>query len=194
MAQESSDTELIQAYLAGDAESFNTLYDRYKRQLYAYLNRLLNGHTANADDLFQQTWLKAIANLEKYRDREIFLAWLMRIAHNLTVDYFRRAERRAEEVFDEAYADKPDGTLFQRTARSPGEELEESELEKAIRDAVQELPPELREVFLLRQEDVPFREIAEIQNCSINTCLARMRYALDKLRARLQVWTKTESR
>ena len=181
-------------YLDGDSSAFDMLYERYRRPLYGYLQNLLRGEQANADDIFQRTWLKAIDNLHKYEDREKFSAWLMRIAHNLTVDYFRRAERRAEEVFDEAYADKPDGTLFQRTARSPGEELEESELEKAIRDAVQELPPELREVFLLRQEDVPFREIAEIQNCSINTCLARMRYALDKLRARLQVWTKTESR
>ena len=66
--------------------------------------------------------------------------------------------------------------------------MKQTELNRAIEDAVQTLPPEMKQVFLLRQEDVSFREIATIQKCSINTCLARMQYALKKLRAQLGEW------
>lgn len=185
MDQETSDMELIQSYLAGDAASFDMLYGRYKNQLYSYLNRLLNGERACADDIFQQTWLNIIRKLSSYKDSERFLAWAMRIAHNQAVDFYRSRARKAEDAFDE---DQQDALLFQNTASSPGDELEQTELHHAIESAVQELPSEMKQVFLLRQEDVSFREIAKIQNCSINTCLARMQYALKKLRVQLKDW------
>ena len=185
MDQDRSDMELIQSYLSGDAASFDMLYGRYKNQLYSYLNRLLNGERACADDIFQQTWLNIIRKLSSYKDSERFLAWAMRIAHNQAIDFYRKRSRKAEDALDE---DFQTNALYDTTAESPGDELEQTELHQAIETAVQELPSEMKQVFLLRQEDVSFREIAKIQNCSINTCLARMQYALKKLRVQLKDW------
>lgn len=185
-----TDPELIRDYLNGDAESFNVLYERYKRPLYSYLNKLLQGQTANADDLFQQTWLKAIGKLDKYEDREKFLAWLMRIAYHLAIDSFRLAKRRGEDAFDENLdAVLPAGDSF-----SPDRGICGSELASAIDDAVAQLSPEIRAVFLMRREEISFREIAEIQKCSINTCLARMQYALKNLRRLLSSWEDSAKR
>ena len=189
MKQDTSDMELIRAYLFGDAAAFDMLYSRYKNPLYTYLNRVQNGERANADDIFQQTWLNIIRNLSNYKDNERFLAWAMRIAHNQSVDFFRRKNRKAEDAFDENWAEnQQESVLSQQESASPEEDLTRTELSSAIEDAVQTLPPEMKQVFLLRQEDVSFREIAQIQHCSINTCLARMQYALKKLRVQLKDW------
>ena len=88
------DGVLIQAYLAGDVSAFDTLYARYKRPLYAYLNRMTGNH-ALADDLFQQTWLRVIKKLEKYESKQKFFAWLTMIAHNLAIDHFRKEKTSA---------------------------------------------------------------------------------------------------
>lgn len=184
MTTERSDEELIRGFLNGNAADFDVVYERYKRQLYAYLNKILPDEQSTVDDLFQQTWLKAINQMQKYQNRERFLAWMMRIAHNLAMDYFRSKRRWAEESYDEI----PDGVLPDHTCGSPLQKMVDQELGASIRHAVSELAPELREVFLLRQNDVAFKEIAEIQKCSINTVLARMQYALRNLRKSLAEW------
>lgn len=182
---ETPDADLIRAYLDGDAASFDVLYERYKRPLYGYLQKTFrDGHSAAVDDLFQKTWLKAIANLTKYQDQEKFIAWLVRIAGNLAIDFFRTAKRHAEDSFD----DGMEAVLPAQESTSPDSGIKNRELADAIDAAVSELSPDIRTVFLLRQEDVPFREIAEIQKCSINTCLARMQYALKYLRKKLEPW------
>lgn len=179
-----TDLELIQAYLDGDSQAFDLLYERYKRPLYGYLQNLLRGEQANADDIFQRTWLKAIDNLHRYENREKFSAWLMRIAYNLTIDQFRSGKRRAESEFDEKF----EAILPAAESFSPDANIRNRELADAIQKAVQTLAPEIRTVFLMRCEDVSFKEIAAIQKCSINTCLARMQYALKKLRTQLSGW------
>lgn len=173
--RECTDVELIGRYLDGDNDAFDTLYERYKRPLYAYLNRLLAGRRDQADDLFQQTWLRIIANMRQYECRQRFLSWALRIAHNLAIDSFRRNERDAESPLPE----EPDRLL--RTEVEPWQQLDRSELAATIDRALKSLAPELREVFVLRLEKVSFREIAEIQGCSINTALGRMHYALKNL-------------
>ncbi len=179
------DFTLIQTYLQGDPEAFNIIYERYKKPLYGYLNNLFQGSNNSAtDDIFQQTWLKAIQSMNRYRNQEKFSAWLMRIAHNLTVDYYRAASRRAEDILD----NDREKQLVSPDSAGPRENLDQLELSEALDTAIQKLSPELREVFLLRQQDFSFREIAEIQQCSINTCLARMQYAMKKLRSLLQNW------
>lgn len=177
----SRDPDLIHAYLNGDAESFDLLYERYKQPLYGYLQRLTLGKDADVDDLFQKTWVKAINNLEKYEDREKFSAWLMRIAYHQFIDGYRKMKRRAEETFD----DSLDAVLPAPESALPDSRIRNRELMDAIENAVAELSPEVRAVFQMRNDDITFREIAEIQQCSINTCLARMQYALKKLRRSL---------
>ena len=90
IGQEVEDAILIKEYLAGNDRAFTVLYERYKGLLYSYLNRLLDNDRPSADDLFQQTWIKVIDQLAHYEDRQQFSAWLLRIAHNLTIDWFRK--------------------------------------------------------------------------------------------------------
>ena len=171
------DMDLIRAYLAGDQTAFTHLYERYRRPLYAYLNRLMPG--AGADDLFQQTWIKAIDHLPRYEDRQTFLAWLCRIAHNAAIDHFRRARNQPTLSLDEHdIATDPQAPVATRMASG--------ELQQALQDAIAQLPPEQREVLLLRQQGVAFKEIAEIQDISINTVLGRMHYAVNRLRQHLR--------
>ena len=181
---ELDDYKLIHLYLDGDAHAFDVIYERYRKVLYGYLNGLLQGQNALADDVFQQTWLNAIQSMPKYRNQEKFSAWLMRIAHNLVMDHYRSSRRRKEETFDEI----EENVIPAPESASPQRRMDRKELAAALEEAVRELSPELREVFLLRQKDVPFREIAVIQKCSINTCLARMQYAVKKMRVRLHSW------
>ena len=187
IGQEIDDMTLIREYLAGDEESFRVLYERYKSLLYSYLNRLLNGDCPRADDLFQQTWIRAVDQLDRYEHRQQFSAWLLRIAHNLTIDYYRRSGRRRQ--YEIGSLDDPDASFDPPGhGDEPWRGMHREELEKAISEAVERLSPELREVFLLRRENVPFREIAQIQKSSINTVLARMQYALRNLRKHLAEW------
>ena len=181
---EMGDVQLIHAWINGDARAFDMLYDRYKQPLYGYLHNLFRGENANIDDIFQRTWLKVIEHLPKYQDQEKFSAWLMRIAGNLAIDFFRSRKRRSEEVYD----DRMEAVLPAPPSAAPDAEIRRQELIDATAVAVTELAPEIRQVFLLRKENIPFREIAEIQQCSINTCLARMQYALKSLRRSLAPW------
>jgi len=178
-----SDRALITRYLRhDDASAFNELYARYRKQTYAYLNRLLSGRQAVADDVFQQTWLRVIRELPRYRHREKFLAWLMRIAHNLAMDHYRRQRHEFEQEDFNADA------AFSPAGDEPWRQLDRGELGRALDGCIARLTPAQREVFLLRQDDLPFREIAQIQDCSINTALGRMQYALRHLQRCLGGW------
>ena len=184
METDKTDLELIQEFQSGSSPAFDALYERYRRPLYGYVNRQMQGHTSQADDVFQQTWMRAIDNLSTYRDQEKFSAWLMRIAHNLIIDYYRSLKRRAEDELDETYGDTAEDT----SGETPGRDMDERERARRLTEALNSLTPELREVFLLRRENVSFREIARIQNRPVNTVLARMQYALKNLRKALAEW------
>lgn len=179
---ESSDIELIETYLDGDSSGFDILYERYKRRLYSYLNRLMPTRGALVDDVFQQTWIKVLRRLPKYKDTERFQAWLTRIAHNVAVDHFRKEKN---EVLLE---DTEKSKLFAAVGNEPWRDLDNSELGKAIEGCLAKLPDEQREVFVLRQDEVSFKEIARLQRCSINTALGRMQYALRNLRNCMGSW------
>jgi RNA polymerase sigma-70 factor (ECF subfamily) len=179
---ETADKELIAAYLAGDARSFELLYERYRRPLFSYLNKMMPGQTTNVDDIFQKAWMKAIRNLNRYQDKQTFFSWIVRIAHNTAIDSFRRESRRptvGEDVQEMEIDSETD---------APWQAMSDEELHRAVNEAVAELPPEQREVFILRREGVSFKEIAELQDCSVNTALGRMHYATNRLKQLLQEW------
>lgn len=184
METDKTDLELIREFQNGSSPAFDALYERYRRPLYGYVNRQMQGYSSYADDVFQQTWMRAIDNLPNYRDQEKFSAWLMRIAHNLIIDHYRSLKRRAEDELDETYGD----TAEDDSGETPGSAMDERERARRLKDALDALTPELREVFLLRRENIPFQQIAEIQNCSVNTSLARMRYAIKQLANKLKDW------
>ena len=181
IVEELSDYKLISSYLAGDESAFEVLYHRHRRVLYAYLNGLLPGRQAEADEVFQLAWIKVIDQLKNYRDQGCFPAWLFRIARNLLIDRVRKNKQYAVMV----ELDREDVPLVAAPAgNEPWRPLDEADLGTVIRTALEELPQEQREVFLMRSHgELPFKEIAKVQQCSINTVLARMQYALKHLRA-----------
>ena len=172
-------------YRQGRVEALGRLVDHFRRPLYAFISRMMDGH-ADADEVFQETWLRAIKNLDRFDDEKL-LSWLFRIAHNLVIDRSRRAKPTASL---DAPVREDDDALGQRLAAAgltPSAEAGGRDLGVRIADAVARLPAEQRAVFLLRMEgDVPFKEIAKLQKVSINTALARMQYALAKLREELR--------
>lgn len=178
------DEELIAAYLAGDTGALAELMESHRRTLYGYIVNMI-GAGADADDVFQTVWLSAIRYLHNYRHKN-FGGWLVRIAHNSVID---RARKRKPDASLDA-EDDSGRTMKESLAAGgfdPHREAAASELGQRIRDAVQTLSADQREVFLLRtQQNMSFKEIAKLQGVSINTALARMQYALAHLRPRLQ--------
>lgn len=174
-----TDRALIDAHLDGNEAAFAELYERYRLPLYSYLNRMAAGRTALADDLYQQTWIRVIDSLPRYSHQQKFISWLLRIAHNLAVDHFRR-ERRAEHV--------ELGEHIPCAGDAPDAEHNRRQMEEALVTAIDTLSPEQREVLELRRQGLSFKEIAEIERVSINTVLGRMHYAVKKLQKLLAEW------
>jgi len=178
-----TDDALIDAYRAGDADALGVLVARYRRPLFAYILNMTGGQ-GDADEIFQEVWMRVLKHIGRYRSRT-FYGWLVRIAHNLVIDAARR--RRPDVSLDaDAASDTPLEARLPGPGRHPGTALANRELAARIVQAVQTLPTDQREVFLLRTKaELPFKEIAAVQGTSINTVLARMHYAVRKLRAEL---------
>ncbi len=182
-----TDIECINAYLGGDANALEPMVEKYKRPLFSFILKMTEGRE-DTDEIFQETWFRALKNIHKFRHKN-FLNWLFRIAHNLVID---RARRNKRIVSMQTAIGGDDGahTLEDHLAApgiSPAEEVGGKGLGIAIDQAVETLSSEQKEVFLMRMyANTSFKEIAKIQKCSINTCLARMQYALTKLRSILK--------
>lgn len=174
-----ADIELVHRCRDGDEQAFQDLYDSCRRPLFSYLNKLLPGQAALVDDLFQETWIRVLENLDGYKDRQRFSAWLFRIAHNLAVDHFRRASKQELVPIDDRITAPAD---------MPWETLDRAELDAALERALAGLGTEQQEVVLLRRQGMPFREIAGLQGVSINTVLGRMHYAVRNLQRLLAEW------
>jgi RNA polymerase sigma-70 factor (ECF subfamily) len=182
-----TDTQCINAYLGGDADALAPMVEKYKRPLYSFILKMTEGRE-DTDEIFQETWFRALKNVHKFKHKN-FLNWLFRIAHNLVID---RARRNKRNVSMQSASRGEDGeqTLEDRLPApgiSPAEEVGGVHLGIRIEAAVEKLSSEQKEVFLMRMYgNASFKEIAKVQKCSINTCLARMQYALTKLRSILK--------
>jgi RNA polymerase sigma-70 factor (ECF subfamily) len=179
--QQTNDKELILSYLQGDHKSFEILLNRHRNKIYTSIYLFVKDSDL-AEDIFQDVFIKIIDTLRKgkYNHEGKFLQWAMRISYNMCVDHFRRSKRRtkvsASETFDifdvlETKEDSMETTIIK------------SEMHKKVRSLVDQLPPEQKEVVILRHyADMSFKEISQLTRVSINTALGRMRYALINMR------------
>ena len=176
-----SDAELITEYLNGSARSLEKLINRHQLQLFNFINSKVNDRD-KSEDIFQDTFIKVIKTLKNgsYNEEGKFLPWVMRIAHNLVIDYFRKSNRIP--IID----NKEEFDIFQFLSdTTPNAEsvLVEEQVLKDIQNLIEELPEDQKEVLIMRlYRDMSFKEIAENTNVSINTALGRMRYAIINLR------------
>lgn len=182
-AQMKSDKELIGRYLNGDHNSLERLINRHQNRIYAYILMIVKDKDL-ADDLFQDTFIKVINTLRSgsYNEEGKFLQWVMRIAHNLIIDYFRKSNRIP--VIDNSKNE--DFNIFDTieiTDKSIEEQIITDQIHKDVRKLIELLPAEQKEVLYMRHyAEMSFKDIAEVTNVSINTALGRMRYALINLR------------
>jgi RNA polymerase sigma-70 factor (ECF subfamily) len=181
---EATDKTLIARYRGGDTDALDALVEKYRRPLFGYIINMIGGQD-DAEEIFQEVWFRAIRKFDSYRQKNLF-GWLVRISRNLVID---RARRRRPSVSLDAERDEGHALAETLPGDDPGPAhgVEMSELDQQVQAAVKQLPEEQREVFIMRvQANVSFKEIARIQKVSINTALARMQYALAKLREKLQ--------
>jgi len=177
-----SDNELISKFVRGDQASLEVLINRYRKQVYSYIVLLVkNQHLA--EDIFQDTFMKVIRSLHegKYREDGKFLAWVVRIAHNLVIDHYRR-EKQLNAVSNQEFGHD----LFNSrklSSKTIEDQIIHDQIEEDVRNLVDYLPEDQKEVLILRHYcGLSFKEIADQTNVSINTALGRMRYALINLR------------
>ena len=179
---EPTDHELMRRYACGNVDALGTLVQRHRRCLYGFILRMTEGRE-DADGIFQEVWFRVIRKHKSYRAKN-FRGWIMRIAHNLIIDRARR--RKPGFSLDDSGNDERGAAPVAAPDIEPAQALAARELGGRIAEAVRLLPLEQREVFLMRsQMDLSFKKIAGIQRVSINTALARMHYALGKLRTLL---------
>ncbi len=193
---EATDESLVAAYLErGDEQAFRRLVERHQSRLYGYLLGMVQDRET-ADDLFQETFVRAIDAMHRrrggYADQGRWIHWIMRIARNAALDHFRMKKRwqtaetgNGEE--EQVWERLPD------EAAGADERLEQSNRQQWLDTLIGRLPTEQREVLLLRHDaELTFKEIAAVTDCSINTALGRMRYALQNLRRMIDD-TKTKT-
>ncbi|WP_123770653.1 RNA polymerase sigma factor [Vulcaniibacterium tengchongense] len=179
-AADASDEMLMLAWTAGDAVAFEQLYARHRGPLYRFLLRQARD-AALADEFFQDVWQRVIAARAGWKPEAAFRTWLFRIAHNRLHDHWRGLKHRppAPEDGDERAARVPDPS-------TPERELSEFEQRRRLQLALETLPEEQREVVLLRlEQELSLEEIGAITGVGRETVKSRLRYAMDKLRARL---------
>lgn len=181
MQAEPTDEELMLAYGAGDVAAFQTLYSRHRGPLFRHLGRQVRD-TALAEELFQDVWQRVITARGRYRPDAKFGTWLYQIAHNRVTDHWRARQHRPDAPgdADELAARVPD-------PETPERRLSSFEERRRLQLALEELPEDQREVVLLRlEQELSLEEIGEITGVGRETVKSRLRYAMDKLRARLR--------
>tara|TARA_X000000368_G_C22825820_1_gene621134 strand:- start:79 stop:663 length:585 start_codon:yes stop_codon:yes gene_type:complete len=176
-----SDQDLVKLYLNGSEIAFETLIRKHKDKVFAFiLSKIKNYNLAH--DVFQDTFIKVINSLKKgkYNEEGKFVPWVMRIAHNLVIDHFRRQKKTRSitptddfNIFD----------VISNKEKNAEENMITDQITSDVRKLIEELPEDQKEVLKMRYyRDMSFKEIAEITDVSINTALGRMRYAVINLR------------
>jgi len=189
LVRDDSDESLMLRYRDGDVRAFELLVTRHRKPVFNFILRFVRD-TTQAEDVTQETFLRLIKGADAYQRQAKFTTWLYTIARNLCVDAARRGKHRKAASLDAPIDDDTGASLLDLVPdggpavdrQAPGRELA-----LRLRQAIESLPDEQREIFLLREmADLQFNEIAAVVGCPENTVKSRMRYALEKLREALQ--------
>ncbi|MFI1743897.1 RNA polymerase sigma factor [Thalassobellus sediminis] len=176
-----SDATLVSIYIKGNESALEQLIVRHKQKIYSFIYSKVYDKDV-AEDIFQDTFIKVIRTLKRgtYNEEGKFLPWVMRISHNLVIDFFRKNNRMPK--FDNA-GDFNIFSVLSDTSLNAEKTIIKEQVENDVRRLVDELPEDQREVLLMRiYNDMSFKEISDRTGVSINTALGRMRYALINLR------------
>ena len=185
MQYHQTDEQLISGYLNGNNNCFEQLLKRHKNKIFSDLLLTVKQRDV-AEDIFQDVFVKVINTMNKgsYKEEGKFLPWVMQIAHNIVMDYFRNGKKM--QFVDNAENEEEDIDIFRllvNDEKNAEEKIIGDEIDKEIRAMVNNLADEQKEVVLMRHYGkMSFKEISELTNVNINTCLGRMRYAITNLR------------
>ena len=175
------DALLVQQYIEGNEAALSTLIERHQSRIFGFIHSKLNDRDL-ADDIFQDTFIKVIKTLKtkSYNEEGKFLPWVMRIAHNLIIDHYRKEKKMSMNRETETFS------IFEfikdSSSNIEGQMITE-QVENDLKKIILELPDDQKEVLIMRMyEDLSFKEISEKTGVSINTALGRMRYAIMNLR------------
>lgn len=179
------DAGLVKAYIQGNEEAFSPLVTRHKDKVYTTIYLIVKDR-AIAEDLMQDTFIKAIHTLKggKYNEEGKFAPWVLRIAHNLAIDFFRREQRYPHHTLEERGNLENDLNFSEASIEK--EKINQDNIEK-LQALIERLPNNQREVLRMRHyAEMSFKDIAETTGVSINTALGRMRYALINLKKEME--------
>lgn len=177
-----SDNELLNAYLSGNENAVTVLVNRHRRRVFDYINMMVKDRDV-ADDIFQETLIRVLRFVKegRYTENGKFLSWVLRIAHNQVIDHFRQKKQQNNISEGEAGYDLLNNKKFSDSTVE--DKMVSAQIEADVRRLVDHLPPEQKEVVMMRYYmGLSFKEISEQTEVSINTALGRMRYALINLR------------
>jgi len=188
---DATDEMLMVRYQRGERKAFVELVRRHNRSIYNFVLRQLRVPSV-AEDVTQDVFMRLVQNAADFKHEARFLTWLYTIARNLCIDQLRKLSHRRHASLDQPQSDQSDAQLLGDTISDPNPQASaergalSAEVRSSIVKAVDSLPDDQREVFLLREvANLPFRDIAEITGVGENTVKSRMRYALDRLKEAL---------
>jgi RNA polymerase sigma-70 factor (ECF subfamily) len=169
-----SDEELMMQYQAGDTAAFDTLYEKYRGDVYRFLLRQFD--TATAEELYQDVWIKLIQARSRYQPSASFRTWMYTITHNHVADYYRK--HRVAAITD---------SIEGIETRAPERIAQDQQILAVLHAGIRQLPEVQREVFLLKEETgLSLDEIAEVMGASKESTKSRLRYAAARLREHLK--------
>ncbi|MBR6831767.1 MAG: sigma-70 family RNA polymerase sigma factor [Tidjanibacter sp.] len=177
-----SDQQLLNSYLSGDKSAISQLIEKHRKRILDYIIMMVKDRDV-ADDIFQETFIKVVRVIDegRYVDNGKFVSWVMRIAHNQVIDYFRQTKQANNVSESDAGYDLLNSRNFAET--NVEDKMVEEQIAADLRKLIDCLPDEQRDVVKMRYfSNMSFKEIADFTGVSINTALGRMRYALINLR------------
>jgi RNA polymerase sigma-70 factor (ECF subfamily) len=180
-----ADEDLLDRFRGGDRRAFEELMRRHQTGIYNFILRSVRQRDT-AEEILQDTWMRVIQGAGDFQRAAKFSTWAYTVARNLCIDHARKASLRKHPSLDQSTRDREDGPTLGESVKDPRPQVDRDaigrELKVRLMDAIEGLPADQKEVFLMREySDLPFKEIATIVGAPENTVKSRMRYALERL-------------